>query len=228
MELAELLLNLDSVEGFERPLNRLRTEDDAEATIAELEAGAALYRRAIPFRFVKESGSTGQDYDMEAVVGNTIVACEGKCRIEGPEWGESKLRGTLNQARSQLPTDRPTLIFVKLPESWTVEDGLVPNGRAALAKLLGNSGRVSVVVFHWQKMWSFGTGGATAEDRYRIINNPKARFPLPQFGEIYTSRQGLFWRTIDGCLFPDRSPFCPYQSVISMPPSIVLPDEPIQ
>ena len=59
---AELLFNLQSIEGIDGRLEALRA-GKVEATYAELEAGAFLLRRGVLFKYVDETGVKGLDYD---------------------------------------------------------------------------------------------------------------------------------------------------------------------
>src|SRR5438270_2892158 len=62
IDLAELLYNLQFVEGFDHCLDRMRS-GDIEATFAELDLGRMLFWHHVLFRYVKPMGVTGTDYD---------------------------------------------------------------------------------------------------------------------------------------------------------------------
>ena len=79
VRIAELLFNLQNVEGIDARLEDLRL-GRVESTFAELEAGAFLRRRAVSFRYINPSGTKGADYDAEIPLHETSkVNCEMKC-----------------------------------------------------------------------------------------------------------------------------------------------------
>ena len=64
LRIAELLFNLQDVDGIDARVDALRS-GMLESTYAELEYGAFLRRRGVMFRYVMPSGSKGADYDAE-------------------------------------------------------------------------------------------------------------------------------------------------------------------
>lgn len=112
VDLAELLLNLQGIDGFPELAERLKTAD-LEPAIAELHVGRILYINDVVFRFVAPHGKTGDDHDLEITYPDGTVVCgETKCKIETTELGEGKTVGyALQQARGQLPIDRRGINF---------------------------------------------------------------------------------------------------------------------
>lgn len=103
VRIAELLFNLQNVEGIDARLEDLRL-GRVESTFAELEAGVFLWRRAVPFRYINSSGTKGADYDAEIPLHKTIkVNCEMKSKTEGTDLGPGAVRNPLQTARKQLP-----------------------------------------------------------------------------------------------------------------------------
>ena len=103
LRIAELLFNLQNVEGIDARLEDLRL-GGRESTFAELEAGAFLRRRAVPFRYINPSGTKGADYDAEIPLPEKIkVNCEMKSKIEGTDLSEGAVRNPLQNAHKQLP-----------------------------------------------------------------------------------------------------------------------------
>src|SRR6516164_4099671 len=64
VDLAELLFNLQNVEGFDDCIDRMR-RGVIESTYAELDLGRMLYLSGVTFRFVKPQGRKENDYDIE-------------------------------------------------------------------------------------------------------------------------------------------------------------------
>jgi hypothetical protein len=88
LRIAELLFNLQNVEGIDARLEDLRL-GRVESTFAELEAGAFLRQRAVPFRYINPSGTKGADYDAEIPLHEKIkVNCEMKSKTEGTDLSD--------------------------------------------------------------------------------------------------------------------------------------------
>jgi hypothetical protein len=120
-DLAEILLNLQMVEGFDGCVARLRRADaqQVESTFAELQVGKLLYVHDVDFEFVVRTDEKGADYDYDIDFHGGWRACaEAKCKLESTEINPRSVRATLNEARKQLPKDRPGIIFVKIPQHW--------------------------------------------------------------------------------------------------------------
>ena len=132
VDLAELLINLQHVVGFDDCIKRMEL-GDIEATYAELDLGRMLYQSDIDFRFVTTTGTKGDDYDIEIVLKDgTVVCADAKCKIEATQLSERTVVNSLHQARTQFPSDKPSVIFVKMPPRWADER---PTLKADLAKV---------------------------------------------------------------------------------------------
>lgn len=146
LELAEMLLNLQSVSGFNDPLNKLR-DDKVETAFAALEAAKLLHRSKTPFAFVAPTGATKANYDIEAFPRNgPAVPIEAKCKLISTAVGESGVKSTLERARTQLPERRPGVIMLRIPREWGGEDFLTNRFGQLAGKLLRNSSRVAGVI----------------------------------------------------------------------------------
>ena len=75
--LAELLVNLQGIDGFDGCIQRLRG-GDIEGAHAELDFGRMLSLFKIPFRYIVPQGIAGMDYDIEFFYPNGIRACAEK------------------------------------------------------------------------------------------------------------------------------------------------------
>jgi hypothetical protein len=118
VDLGEMLLNLQNVEGFDSCIRRLR-DGDLEPTIAELSLAAMIYVNDWPFRFVEPSGVKRADYDYEITHADGLVVCaDAKCKIESTAFSEKTILSALNKARSQLPDDKPGIVLIKFPADW--------------------------------------------------------------------------------------------------------------
>jgi hypothetical protein len=106
IDLAELLYNLQLVEGFDDCLDRMR-QGDIEATYAELDLGRMLFWHYVLFRYVKPTGVTGADYEWILFIPTAFVCGDAKCEVEGTDFNARSIGYSLSRARKQLPDDRP-------------------------------------------------------------------------------------------------------------------------
>jgi hypothetical protein len=120
LRIAELLFNLQDVEGIDARLENLRV-GRVESTYSELEGGAFLKQRGVQFRYLCPSGRRGADYDAEIPLARGMkVNCEMKCKAEQTELSDGAVRSPLQAARRQLPSGEPGLLFFKVPEAGCI------------------------------------------------------------------------------------------------------------
>lgn len=126
-DLGELLINLQDVNGFERLIERMKTEE-SESSLAELHVGRILYVNEVNFRFVEASGlPDGDNFDLEITYADGTVVCgETKCKTETTQISKDTIKLALKKARGQLPPDKPGIIFIKFPQTW-FEGGQQPS-----------------------------------------------------------------------------------------------------
>jgi hypothetical protein len=120
VELAENLLNLQQIDGFEACVAQMRAgAEKIESTCAELDVGRFLYIHDVGFRFVVPQLKKGADYDLDVIYPDGLaVAADTKCKFEATAINPVSLRNSLVKARKQLPPDRPGIIFIKVPRVW--------------------------------------------------------------------------------------------------------------
>lgn len=179
VRLAELLFNLQTVEGMVDKLEQLRL-GNVEATYAELEMGTFLARRGLPFRFVSPSGTKHLDYDVEIRLSSECqVNCEMKCKVEETPVSEGAVLNPLKKARNQLPEGTSGLVFLKVPEAWTRQgqkSAQIVSG--AISSFLRNTSRIVAVILRWEEQ-VLVRDAALMLYKYRTIPNdrPSATFP---------------------------------------------------
>jgi hypothetical protein len=123
-DVAEMLINLQDVEGFGPAITRMKTEPETESALAELRVGRLLYINDAAFRFVAPRGKAGDNYDLEITYPDgTLVCGETKCKVESTEIDRDTIESALGKARKQLPEDRPGIIFLMIPGHWLEGDG---------------------------------------------------------------------------------------------------------
>ncbi len=186
LRLADMLLNFQMIDGFDNLVERIKTAD-VEATVANFEAAEMLYRSDVPFVFVKEQLRTGSDYDLLATIGETRVACEVKCRLEGTDLGENTFKNALKKSQSQLPADMAGIVFLKIPESWAPKPETLTSFRSALNEAFASTGRVSAVIVFFEEWIDLAQTGIHSFYRQMTEHNPNARTPINESGRIIKS-----------------------------------------
>ncbi len=121
--LAEMLLNMAHVPGFSGVRRRMAS-GDIEPTFTELEVGKNLCFIEKPFRYVETSGVPKADYDIEFLHLGYLVCADAKCKLEETRKSENSVLHSLKQARTQLPDNKPGVIFLKVPYTWINESNL--------------------------------------------------------------------------------------------------------
>jgi hypothetical protein len=190
LHIAELLFNLQSVEGIDGRVEDCLKPDRVEPTYAELEAGAFLLRRGVSFKFVEPSGVKGSDYDGQLrLVSGVRVNCEMKCKIESTTLARRTVRNTLRLAGEQLPDNEPGLIFLKIPEAWATDPN-APILRALIGRFLLRAPHVVAVVLRWEQLTLPAGGGGAIDYRFEVERSPVVPPPVEPLLEQLTG-QGI-------------------------------------
>jgi hypothetical protein len=210
IDLAELLFNLQHVEGFDDCLGRMRA-GNIEDTYAELDFGRMLFWHHAPFRYVKPIGVTGADYDVDIIYRDGLFACgDAKCKIEGTDFSAKSIGYSLSKARKQLPDDRPGIVFVKIPPRWYREPDFVRRSSESALEFLRNTRRVVSVKFYVSTT-IYHDGWVKIEHGYKEISNPITDFGDNVNWDIFrkhtnvpTSGMPTHWQRI--LFYPDGVP----------------------
>lgn len=172
--LAEMLFNLQDVQGMEHRIAQIRTAGDVESGFAELEAARFFRLCNMPFSFREPSGVKGSDYDLDFILPSGVPgASESKCKLEATQRSVETVADAVRKARAQLPTDRIGVVVLKIPEGWR-ESGLGGMMEVGIDAGWLGSGRIACVLVLWEE-WQLGSAGARKHARYRHELNPRAR-----------------------------------------------------
>jgi hypothetical protein len=136
-----------------------------EPTVAELNFGMSMRLLGVPFRYVSATGVKTKDYDVEVFYPDGRTACgDIKCKIEGKDYNAKSLLSSLHKARKQLPSDRPGIVFVKVPQSWVDENtgqlGVEQPVADLLEEFFKSAGRVVSVAFYTKLLFHSDRGTA--------------------------------------------------------------------
>jgi hypothetical protein len=176
VKLGHMLYALKECTGFEAFISSLKRRELAP-TFFELWVANALYENIFAVEFVEAKGLKGSDYDLLIERNGTHMNVEAKSRREGIILGEQTLRNTLAKARKQLPPSGPSLIFVSIPQEWTMVNGAERVIGDCIDAFFRNSARVNHIVLTWNQWIELETGRASAS-LVRQHKNPKARTPV--------------------------------------------------
>lgn len=163
-------------------INRLRTANEIEPTIAELHVGKMLYANEWPFSFVVPA--SGRTYDFEIEYEGWKVAGDAKYKLNSTSLDQKGITKTLERSRGkQLPKDGPGIIFIKLPQSWMDYPGWQEASVRGALDFLRRTGRVSSVVFYLEPIYLVDFVAEKGQ-RYRALQghhwfevvNPNCRY----------------------------------------------------
>jgi hypothetical protein len=209
--LAEMILNLQDMPGFETCINRMHDSDQIESTYAELEMARLLYARSdVGFAFRQPTGVKKDDYDLTITYEDGVVCCaETKCKVEETEITLDTIERSFNKARAQMPSDMPGIIFVKVPRFWLDdEDFAFAMARLATEYFHQASKIVSIKYYTARVVFEQQPRGETTSEviAYQEHSNPTHRFD---------GLRGKDWR-----IFPENPPVAPRErtSFNAMPP----------
>ncbi len=204
LNLAEMLFNLQGVEGFRACLDHM-TLDQLESALSELQIGMMLYQNRIAFRYIDPATVMGKSPDIESTLqdGSSALA-DIKCKYEETVVSEETVRNTLKKGLNQLPPGRPGLIFVKVPQAWTFDAGetvmLPMHVVRATNAFLRNTSRVVRVVYYLFHLKQAAEG---VRNRHAVheMNNSRNPPDSPWNRNLFQpARNGFNWITIPALL----------------------------
>jgi len=211
IDLAEVIYNLQYVENFDNCLARMK-EGYVEATAAELDMGRMLYLNQVPFRYIVPQNLNGKDYDAEIRFPDGTVACaDAKCAVETADMKAKAIFNKLEKARKQLPSDRPGVIFAKMPAHWMDEPDFVKTTVDQAKELFRQTERIVSIKFYAAPT-TLKDGYATQQHAYKELNNPKTRFGSRDWSLFRPFDQAKAGRTMPAhwqriLMFPDGPPY---------------------
>jgi len=240
IDLAEDLFNLQCIEGFCSPFDQLRT-GSIEAAVAELEVASMLKKLGVVFRFISPLGKRGENYDLEITFPDGRVAlADTKCKLEETPFGEATISRTLSETTSQFPPNKPSIVFLKVPQTWlSREYGGAPIQEAlkkAAFRFLGATTRVVSIKYFFRNLVFTSHGLVFPTYEYLEFANIKSPLadagswklfrPAPEdvFDEIEAGRQtagsqlGEWVFFGDVCDESDLNKLCPAVIVQSFMP----------
>jgi hypothetical protein len=181
IKLGHMLYALEDSNGYDAFISSLKTRDLAP-TFFELWVANILMQNGYEVEFVETKGQKGLDYDLTASKYGITVSAEAKSRRDGIVLTEKTLCNTLEKARKQLPLSGPGIIFVSIPNEWTMtKDAEEVIGRS-INSFLRNSTRVNYIILIWHRWIELKTARASAS-LVRQHQNPNPRTSI-ELGQV--------------------------------------------
>lgn len=180
--LAERSFNLQNVKNFEGIIEEIK-RGNLQSRFAELEAGTHFYRRGIKFEFVKPIMKKGFDFDI-ILNTNPKINCEVKHKIESTKLSGKTLIKSLEEARKQVPSDKPAFFVIKIPEDWIKHPNFlkeIPPSIEGFFKQKRNSNVIGSL-FRWESRHPKHKGGFFW--RYKLVKNSFSKFSNKQMDLI--------------------------------------------
>jgi hypothetical protein len=177
LDFAETLFNLQHIPGFDDRADQMRT-GPVEATYAEFDFARFLYIHGIDFEFVVACGVKGEDYDFGIRYPDGREACaDAKCRLEENEIKPETLKRPLEKARkSNLPKNKPGIVFVKVPQAWLLEAPVRQQMIAVVKDFLRQTERIVSVVLYASVVEEWKERGMLRNrHQFREFDNPRHR-----------------------------------------------------
>lgn len=193
--LAEMLLNFQDVEGFWVWCRDLRTRDEVEPRLAEIQGAAILYSAGFKFRFRNSAG-----HDLDIRLPNGDAAAEIKRKLEGTKLSVNTIYNVLEDAPIQLPDDRAAFVFLNIPDTWPSNPDVnmtITNAMEAFFRNAQNSTRkVTTIFIWWEEFVHLDTGGLLRTYMIREEKNPNSNFsagPVTQLAML-TQNAKVPWK----------------------------------
>lgn len=189
INLAETLFNLQTATGFDAVLAQLQTAS-IEDTSAELESGRMLWIHHIDFRFVVPQHRRGFDYDLEVHMPDLQWVCaETKNKAETTKLSRATVLNSLKTARKRnLPSDRPSFVFMRVPEEWLAPKVPIAPLEEGVADFFRGTTEIASVKLHSFITYDAPDGVGQALS-IREFSNDRCRFLSPPSGwNIFPSR----------------------------------------
>ena len=194
--LADCLFLLQYSEGFDLKIEELQKvsptnpEVRLEDIVIELQIASMLVRSGSAIKFRPRSGIQRQDFDIEIYFKKaTKIFAEIKCKRDDTVVNVNNLRRTLYAAEKQLPTNNPSVVFVRIPKNWIQYEKLAPEVSRAIRNFFHNISHVNGVVFIWEE-WIELQGDLRASTlKFRIDLHPSPQNPLDNLNELLLPKQ---------------------------------------
>jgi hypothetical protein len=147
INLAEMLVNFQQIKGVEACFDQIEF-GHIESGFAELEAGKVLVCAGVDFQYIWQAKKKGKDFDIGLKFRSGAIGCaDVKSKLGVTPISDGTIIRSLRDAQSQLPSDYPGVVFLKLPGKWwDDQDAMKAIAGAVNSFIRGTTVIVSVVI----------------------------------------------------------------------------------
>ncbi len=178
IRLADAVFTLLSggVKGIDEMKNRFLSRPTKPCFI-EAEIASMHVYNGFQVEIIKESGKRGEDFDLSAIKDGTAVSVEVTSKIDGPLTVRT-IKNTLHDKRSQVPADCPAVLYTHIPAEWMRHEAKSSDVLTeAVVEFIKRSKRFNIIVFVWEEVIPFMTGGFPILSMRACFNEmPRHRF----------------------------------------------------
>ncbi|MEX0959538.1 MAG: hypothetical protein WDZ63_09650 [Burkholderiales bacterium] len=149
--LADYLFRLRVCPGFDILCERFHRQN-TKSSFAEAQIAASFLDEELQVNITATTGKRGEDFDFTVSREGLNISVEVTSRDVAPLSVETVIN-TLQKKRTQVPTDRPAVLYIVIPTEWTA-DGKTAEAIFAesTTAFFRNSARINAVVFVWEPM----------------------------------------------------------------------------
>lgn len=120
-----------------------------------------------------------ETYDIIAALESKEFCIEVKSKSHLTDLTEDTIKESLIKARTQLPKDRPSIIFLFIPEKWIFLKDAAMIIDNAVNDSLRRTKRVSRIIVCWFEYLNLANSGIAQIFKYRNYINENATYPAP-------------------------------------------------
>lgn len=189
--LADSLFLLQNCEGFDLEIEKLQKVSPANPEIKlediaiELQLASMLVKSGHEVKFRRRSGIKRQDFDIEIKFKKiTTILGEIKCKRDETVVDVNNLRRTLYDAEKQLPTDNPSIVFVRIPEVWLKYGNLAPEVGRVIQNFFQKIFHINAVVFIWEDCITLPGNRKASRIKFRIESHPSPKNTLDNLNDL--------------------------------------------
>lgn len=198
IRLGDSLFQLRDCQNFSTLCDRFRARvTDTKACFTEAQIASDFSARGFPVKITEESGVRGTDFDFMLQAGKQDISVEVTTKNPSSLSAET-IKNTLNNKRSQVPSERAAMLFIVIPEEWTADtksgDSTFSGAFSEAAESIFSeafnefyrgSKRFNSVYLVWTTTIISGGKRAFVET-YRPYENPSPRHPIED-GSLFRS-----------------------------------------
>ena len=114
----------------------------------------------------------------------TKVFAEIKCKRDDTIISVNNLRRTLYAASKQLPTDNPSIVFVRIPTSWIQYENLANEINKIIHNFFLNVPNINGVIFIWEEWIDLQKDFRASTLKYKLELNQLPTDPINNLNNL--------------------------------------------